>query len=185
MKSLGVTYQRRNVATLSEPPQKKDRDREKNSRLSFSIGEVRIHNSSFSFEVKESGFATITEILRGKPMDRGLDDLQGSNFYIQKMREIKRVYYQLNYSKSSIFETIGNIITSCISLAKFDIEVSRTGEDEILIFRKVNGTFNNIIIDQEGNIEFLCIPPNRVDSYNQYYSSDEADASVLKLAIQL
>jgi len=84
------------------------------------------------------------------------------------------MYDLLNFENDEVLKIGSKIIWECINQEKKDIQISRTGENELLIFRNVRGTFNNIIIDGDCDIEFMSIPPDRSSAYNIYYPLDES-----------
>jgi len=99
--------------------------------------------------------------------------LSQNNFIKQKLEDLCRLYAKLGYQNEAVLEIGSHIIRDCLWQKKLDIKISRTGENEILIFRETEGTFNNLIIDEEGDIEYLHIPVNRAETYNEHYSFAE------------
>ena len=92
-----------------------------------------------------------------------------NSFLKQKLEEVQKIYSLLEYENLAVLEISADIIKDCLSQNKRDIKISRTGENEILIFSENNGTYNNIIIDEDGDIEFLHIPINRDETYNEHF----------------
>ena len=88
-------------------------------------------------------------------------------FLKEKLEELNKMYSVLGFKNKAILEIGSDIIQDCLKQDKLDIKVSRTGENELLFYREKGGTFNNIIIDQDCNIEFLHIPNNRSQTYNE------------------
>ena len=93
-----------------------------------------------------------------------------NNFMKQKLEDLCRLYAKLGYQNEAVLEIGSHIIRDSLLQKKTDIKISRTGENEILIFRETEGAFNNLIIDEEGDIEYLHIPVNRAETYNEHYS---------------
>jgi hypothetical protein len=93
-----------------------------------------------------------------------------NNFIKQKLDDLYQLYNKLGYQNEVVLEIVSDIIKDSLIQKKLDIKISRTGENEILIFRESEGTFNNIIIDEDADIEFLHIPVNRSETYNEHYS---------------
>jgi len=57
-----------------------------------------------------------------------------------------------------------------------DYKVSVTGEDEILVARQQkDGTWINLIVDEEGDIELMWIPTDWSKSENKLYYSPTKD----------
>lgn len=59
--------------------------------------------------------------------------------------------------------------------------LSKTGDNEILIYTYIDGVYKNIIIDEDGDIEYLYIPKDRSKSYNEYIK----DINVVELVSKL
>jgi hypothetical protein len=93
-----------------------------------------------------------------------------NNFIKQKLDDLYQLYTQLGYQNEAVLQIGSDIIKDSLLQKKLDIKISRTGENEILIFRETEGTFNNIIIDEDADIEYLHIPVNRSETYNEHYS---------------
>lgn len=52
------------------------------------------------------------------------------------------------------------------------LHVSTTGEGEVLIYTEQNGDYRNIIIDEDGDIEYLYVDNNnRADSWHEYFDA--------------
>lgn len=69
-------------------------------------------------------------------------------------------------------------------LGKKDLNISITGEHELLIFRKTEfGDIRNIIIDKEGDIEFVEIADIRDKSWNKHFfqPTEETIKEIAKL----
>lgn len=91
-----------------------------------------------------------------------------NSFLKQKLEEAQRIYSKLEFNNPGILEVVADLIKDCINQDKFDIVVSLTGENELLIYREQQGVFNNVIIDSDGDIEFLHIPVDRSQTYNEH-----------------
>lgn len=60
-----------------------------------------------------------------------------------------------------------------VSNAQKQIDISMSGDKEFLIYVHNNGTFKNILINEDGDIELLIIPSNKSKSYNKtFYKED-------------
>ena len=67
-----------------------------------------------------------------------------------------------------MIKVYNDLIEECKSQGK-NIILSKTGEGELLIYTKYDDVFNNLIIDEDGDVEFMQIPSNWRDTYNEYY----------------
>ena len=92
-----------------------------------------------------------------------------SNVLLNKMNDAINIYKNLNYSNSAVLDIINDILEESFSQLKTDVKVSKTGEGEILIYRNEGEEFRNIIIDNDGDIEYLHIPSDRTATYNEHY----------------
>lgn len=95
-------------------------------------------------------------------------NLYNFNAATTKFNQFESVYKELKFEKEAILDIAHDIIEHAILLGK-ELTISKTGDNEALIYTSSNGDFKNIIIDDEGNIEFLFISANRSDSYNEYF----------------
>lgn len=83
---------------------------------------------------------------------------------------LRKTINQLKIKNEAVEEIGVDIINACLNLDKTDIIISKTAEREILIYRKDEaGAFRNILIDEEGDIEYLFIPRQRQETSNEYY----------------
>ena len=90
-------------------------------------------------------------------------------FLNQKIKELNLMYRLLGYENENVLEIGIDVITNCILQKKIDVKISRTGEGELLLYREIGRSFNNIIIDEDGDIEFLHIPEERQNTFNEFH----------------
>src|SRR5688500_4622896 len=95
---------------------------------------------------------------------------EAKNTMFKQLEQVKAMYDILGYNNPLVIDIANDILTSCRNQNKFDVTISRTGDNEILIYRKENGEYKNIMIDESGDIEFLYIPVDRRNTYNEHYS---------------
>lgn len=76
------------------------------------------------------------------------------------------------------------IVSQAYILNKKDIIISRTGDNELLIYRNVDGEIRNIIIDKDCDIEFLVATKIRKDSYHELYQYDELNNDIINKLIE-
>ena len=54
-----------------------------------------------------------------------------------------------------------------------DINISKSIEDEFVIFITSNGAYKNMLVDEDGDIELLIIPADKTKTYNKrFYKED-------------
>lgn len=80
------------------------------------------------------------------------------NMYLmQKFNQIKDIYENLNFDNTEIIFTAMNIIQSCIIKNVYDLNISKTGDRELLLFRSKNGEFSNLLIDEDCDVSYMFI----------------------------
>ncbi|MCY7410132.1 MAG: hypothetical protein LH473_07655 [Chitinophagales bacterium] len=87
----------------------------------------------------------------------------------RKKGELIDIYKKLNIDNTAVLEIGMDIIYACLDLNILDIQIAYTGNGEILIYRKINENYHNLIIDINGDVEFLYIPFDRSKTFNQYF----------------
>lgn len=136
-----------------------------NARISIpGVYENSIYLTSPNSEVQ------INNITSRKGLTESVTQPSRNNFIKQKLDDLYHLFNKLGYQNEAVLQIGSDIIKDSLLQKKLDIKISRTGENEILIFRETEGTFNNIIIDEDADIEFLHIPVNRSETYNEHYS---------------
>ena len=58
-----------------------------------------------------------------------------TNLFLNKLRESLTMYNLVGFTNKNTLERIQRIINYCFNIHKIDIKISRTGENEILIFK--------------------------------------------------
>ena len=94
-------------------------------------------------------------------------------FIINKLMEVKDVYEDLNFKNENVIKTSFEIIQRCTLNFMTDIVISKTSQDEILIYRKDNDKFLNLLIDEDGDISFVRIGKKMEDKKIEFFSSEE------------
>ncbi len=85
-------------------------------------------------------------------------------FFFEKFGEIYRICKELDFSFESILVIAQDIIREVAKQGKFDVVISKTGEDELLIYRRNGEGFTNIILDSDADIQFINISGNRAST---------------------
>ena len=104
-------------------------------------------------------------------MNSSVSMVQSSNLgggILSKIAELAKLFKQLGYKNYEVFRIGEDIIKECVREGKGDIIISRTGENELLIYRKLEGGYRNIILDKDGDMEYLHIPEDRSETYNEF-----------------
>jgi len=72
--------------------------------------------------------------------------------------------------KADIIKLLHKMYTVNTSIS---LSISKSGDNEFLVYINSNGTFKNILVNEDGDIELLVIPPDRRKSYNKtFYKED-------------
>jgi hypothetical protein len=98
---------------------------------------------------------------------------------INKEDEAYRMYKYLKYTNSTVLKVIYDILEACRNQYKYDVVISRTGDNEILLYRNRNGEYRNIVIDEECDVFYFCIPVDRKQTYNEFHPYMQVDANAL------
>lgn len=136
-----------------------------NSRVSIPV----INDNSIYLSSSDNE-GLVSNVTSRKGLTESVTQPSRNNFMKQKLDDLYHLYSKLGYENEAVLEIGSDIIKDSLTLKKLDIKISRTGENEILIFRESEGVFNNIIIDEDADIEFLHIPVNRADTFNEHYA---------------
>ena len=86
------------------------------------------------------------------------------------------VYSEVGFSNASILSNVFVLLRELHNRQIIDIQISRSNNSEILIFRESNGVYKNLIIDSDGDISFLKIAKKIEDAGSQvFFQSDGFD----------
>lgn len=102
-----------------------------------------------------------------------------------KIAEVQTVFKELNFKKEAILEISFDILNEAFLQGKTDICISKTGDNELLIYTFSDGDYKNIIIDADADIEYLYIPMDRTHTFNEHFSFIMNDFSPKQLAEKL
>jgi hypothetical protein len=89
---------------------------------------------------------------------------------IEKLEELKSL---LDFEDNRPFMVAEKIINKLDT----DVKISRTGDNEILIFREHEKSFYNILVDEDSDISFMFIGNKREDTHT-YMTDDDSDESI-------
>ena len=91
----------------------------------------------------------------------------------QSIEELERLKPLLDFDDNEPFRVAEKIINKLND----HVKVSRTGENEILIFREYEKCFYNILVDEDADISFMFIGNKREGTYT-YMTDDDSDESI-------
>lgn len=102
-----------------------------------------------------------------------------------KIAEIQAIFKELKFKKEAILEIASDILDEAFIQGKTDIKISKTGDNELLIYTFSDGNYKNILIDGDADIEYLYIPQERENTFNEHFSFVMNDFSPKQLAEKL
>jgi hypothetical protein len=117
---------------------------------------------------EESDFSTSRKFLI-----ESITEPSKRSFVRMKMLEITTVLLELNMDPEKLVSTAIGIIEECTINDKLDLVISKTAQNELLFYRKEgNHCFNNLLIDEDGDISFLKIGNSESDTKVRFFSND-------------
>lgn len=95
---------------------------------------------------------------------------------------LTNIFSEFKFQNKSTFEVSVKILEE---LKKTDkkFTISSTGEDEILFYTKEGGDFKNLIIDEDGDVEFLIIRQEREKSEGKLFLREELNYKEISLLL--
>ncbi len=91
----------------------------------------------------------------------------------EKRSQIHAISNELSF-RDEIKWDIEKLLTKLyLTNSSKEIHVSRSMENEFVVFLSLNGTYKNVLIDEDGDIELLIIPVDKTKTYNKrFYKED-------------
>jgi hypothetical protein len=94
------------------------------------------------------------------------------NFITSNLLKIYRICKELKLDNPDIIKNSFKILEKCTLSGKTDIITSKTSQNEVLIYRSSNGTLNNVLIDEEGDISFIKIGKTLSEKQIDFFSNE-------------
>ena len=79
----------------------------------------------------------------------------------------------LGIDNFDVLETGILILRECYWQEKGDINVSKTGEGEILIYREREGRYSNLLIDNDADVQYMHIGTNPSEANNKEFFRED------------
>ncbi|MDI1353873.1 MAG: hypothetical protein PSX36_03070 [bacterium] len=95
------------------------------------------------------------------------------SFLLNSFIKVAQIYKELNLNNERILNTSIELLQSCAVLGKTNLNISKTSQEEILIYTSKNGNFNNVLIDEDGDISLLRVGDKKENKYTAFYSANE------------
>jgi prenyltransferase beta subunit len=88
--------------------------------------------------------------------------------------QLDKTFQELNYS-TQIAKSLAALILKRLVVSGYnDLKISKTGEYEFLTYVKTtDGSFKNILIDEEGDIELIFLPKDRSKTWNKLFFKED------------
>lgn len=93
------------------------------------------------------------------------------------MTELKSL---LNFDSDAPYKLAEILLGKVYELRDEEVVLSRTGDNEILIYREVDGCFYNILIDEDADLSFMYIGNIRSESYT-YITDDTSTDNIARV----
>jgi hypothetical protein len=87
----------------------------------------------------------------------------------ENFRRIVKVYHELKFTNTDVILTAFNIIQYCLIKNINDVFISKTGNNELLLYRSKNGAFSNIVIDEDGDVSYIFIGDKPGTEISKYF----------------
>lgn len=85
--------------------------------------------------------------------------------------KFKEIYNELDFTNEDILNTGNEIIKKCEDK---NIIISKTGDNEIIIYTKKDNGFYNLIIDEDNDISFIYIGYKIGDSKVEFFHEQKS-----------
>ncbi|MDZ4757993.1 MAG: hypothetical protein SGJ10_07645 [Bacteroidota bacterium] len=86
---------------------------------------------------------------------------------------LNHVYKELELDNPSVILTAINILQKCIINNISQIEISKTGNKEILIYKQKSSGFSNILIDEDGDVSYVFVGKKLGEEKTAYFSKQK------------
>jgi|GEM_PF-6272783 len=135
------------------------------NKVDFKINPIAIeHENALSFK-KDKGIESVSRNL----LNESITSPSRNAILNQRFIELSNIFRELEFENEEIMLTAFNILQSCLISNKTDIELTKTSDNELLLFRKKNGEYSNIIIDEDGDISYIHIGKKLGDEKSGYF----------------
>jgi hypothetical protein len=115
-----------------------------------------------------------------KTLNESITNPSRLSFVATKFSEVNRVYSELNFNNKEVYTISFNIIQELAKNKNFDVKISKSSENEILFYSESDGRFKNLLIDNDGDIQYIFVGKKIGEEKSQLFSADELkDYSVI------
>ena len=96
------------------------------------------------------------------------------------MDKLLSIYYELGFNDGKVLSLAIEIFVEYTKKGRVEIlHISKTGDNELLLYTVNEGNYSNIIIDEDADVEFLYVSKNRKSSYSELYTFNTCDVFYL------
>jgi len=127
---------------------------------------------------KEDNFEVFNETLKAyfeSLTNRGSSDETSQTVLPKSISEkLDKTFQELNYSSETAKDLATLIMKHLVAYGHNNFNISKTGEREFLTYIKtMNGSYKNLLIDEEGDIELIFLPREREKTWNKLYFKED------------
>lgn len=137
-----------------------------NSKLR-SFNPVMVSDDIALTKTKKDKFATTREAL-----NESITAPSKQSFIINNARVVFKLSKELCFENEKVLSTSFKILEECATQNKMDLITSKTAQGELLFFTKKNGVFNNILIDEDGDVSFLRMGKTKEETRTTFFAND-------------
>jgi hypothetical protein len=122
-------------------------------------------NDNSISEIRNYGIDTIS---RGH-LNESITNPSRQMVFNQSFNQVVKMCKDLDFQDEQIVLTAMNIVQSCLIRNISDIKISKTGNHELLLFKKKHNGFANIIIDEDCDVSFMFIGDKLGTEKSKFY----------------
>jgi hypothetical protein len=108
-----------------------------------------------------------------KALNESLTSPSRLGFIYSKLSEISKIYGELNFDNGNVYLLSFNILQELARNKKFDVKISKTSEKEILIYTEKDGKFDNLLIDNDADVQYIHVGKKVGEERSNVYSFEE------------
>ena len=96
------------------------------------------------------------------------------------LNELSKIIPELNYKENKAIIAAVKILNICAKNKKFNVTVSMSSENEILIYSKNSNQYRNLLIDSDGDIHFILIGKKLGEEKSKvFFQEDNLDYAMI------
>jgi hypothetical protein len=160
-------------------------------RNSVSYSKKRERNVSENFPIRVEAFQdhsifSQSDVRKSTAWPTSRNGLSESLSFPSRIKRLQRyiealvqIRSELDGFNNDVLKFTLDIISSFVISNDGELVVSKTSENEILLYTSENNSYKNILIDDDGDMQFMFIASNRNESFNEYFDKGNTTAFIL------